>query len=836
MIKRVDRTETTPRLPGSRLLNRELSWLDFNERVLAMAEDATLPLLERVKFAAIFAGNLDEFFQVRVATLRRQELAAPGLRSPDDVDAPTLLARIAERTHGLARRHARLFTRELKPQLAAEDIHVLRWRQLPDAVRTELSGTFVERAFPVLTPLAVDPGHPFPYISNLSLNLAVWIRDPAGGGTRFARVKVPPLLDRFVTAGSPSTLVPLEDVIAANLSLLFPGMEILAHHPFRVTRAADIELDDDAADDLLRALEAELRRRRFTPAVRLEVDRRMPSHLVDLLARELQVAERDIHRLGGSLGLVDLWAIAGLDRPELHDPPFRPGTPRAVVRDAEGEPDLFATLDRGDLLVHHPYDAFATTVQAFIEQAASDPNVLAIKQTLYRTSGESPIVDALVAAAAAGKQVVVLVEIKARFDEQANIAWARMLEQAGCHVVYGLVGLKTHCKLALVVRAEPDGIRRYIHVGTGNYHPTTARQYEDVGLLTADPALAAEVSHLFNLITGYSRRTAYGSLIVAPLDLRQRIIGLIERQAELARAGLPSRIEIKVNNLVDEAVIDALYAASGAGVPIELAVRSICALRPGIPGLSDRIRVRSILGRFLEHSRIYRFGAGDEDELWIGSADLMHRNLDRRVEVLVRVDDPGHRGRLRTILDLAMTDPTAWDLDGEGRWTRADGSDEVGPGLQATLMAAAEPPEPAPGRSDGAPIDAAGGVVWRSAASGVEVAVIHRPRYDDWSFPKGKLREGEGMLAAAVREVREETGFDVQPGPELGESRYEKVTPSGARQKVVHWWAMEATGGVFVPTDEVDRLEWMTPDDAARQVTRATDRDVLARFTAHAPG
>jgi polyphosphate kinase len=677
-----------PGPPDGRFINRELSALDFNERVLALAEDAEAPLLERVKYAAIFAGNFDEFYQVRVATLLRQQLAAPGLLSIDGLDPAAQLERVAERTSVLATRHAKLFTRDLKPRLARAGIRVQRWRQVGDAARTTLTAHFVERVFPVLTPLAVDPGHPFPYISNLSLNLAVWLRDPSDKRSKFARVKVPPLLQRFLPADDASTFVPLEDVIAANLGLLFPGMEILAHYPFRVTRATDLEFDDDAADDLLRALEAELRRRRFSPAVRLEVDRRMPAHLVDLLTRELQLPDPHVHRLGGPLGLADLWTLVNLDRPELKYAPFQPAPPIDIVRDADGDVDIFATLDRRDILVHHPYDSFAGTVQAFVEQAAADPNVLAIKQTLYRTSGESPIVDALIAAAADGKQVVVLVEIKARFDEQANIAWARMLEQAGCHVVYGLIGLKTHCKLALVVRSEPDGIRRYVHVGTGNYHPTTARLYEDVGLLTADPVLAADVSHLFNLLTGYSRRTAYESMMVAPLDLRQRIVQLIGEQADRAADGRPARIVMKLNSLVDETVIDALYAASRAGVPIDLVVRGICGLRPGVKGLSERIRVRSILGRFLEHSRIYRFGDGEHEQIWIGSADMMHRNLDRRVEVLVRVGDATHRARLGASLDLALADGTAWELGADGGWTRLPADAGV-PRMQATLMARA---------------------------------------------------------------------------------------------------------------------------------------------------
>ena len=674
--------------PDDRFFNRELSWLDFNERVLVVAEDQSLPLLERLKFVAIYAGNLDEFYQVRVATLRRQHAAAPALRSADGLDAATQLQLIAERTAVLAKRHSQIFTRDLKPRLARAGIRMQRWHQLTDEARTELNAAFVERIFPVLTPLAVDPGHPFPYISNLSLNLAVWLRHPADRRTRFARVKVPPLLPRFMASGEETTFVPLEDVIAANLELLFPGMELLAHYPFRVTRASDLELDDDAAEDLLRALEAELQRRRFSPAVRLEVDRRMPGHLVDLLVRELQLPGAHVHRLGGPLGLVDTWSIVGLDRPDLKHPPFQAASPPGLVREPLGEVDVFSTLDRGDLLVHHPYDSFTGTVQAFIEQAAADPDVLAIKQTLYRTSGESPVVDALIAAAEAGKQVVVLVEIKARFDEQANIAWARMLEQAGCHVVYGLVGLKTHCKLALVVRNEPDGIRRYVHVGTGNYHPTTARIYEDVGLLTADPVLAADVSHLFNLLTGYSRRAAYDSMIVAPEDMRARIVTMIGRQAEAALEWRPARIAWKLNSLVDEEVIEALYAASAAGVRIDLLVRGICALRPGVRELSERITVRSVIGRFLEHSRIYRFGDGEDDEIWIGSADMMHRNLDRRVEVLARVDDAANRARLRDILDLAFADRTAWQLEPTGTWRRRRSHERgAGPSLQETLMA-----------------------------------------------------------------------------------------------------------------------------------------------------
>ncbi len=674
---------------AQRYLNRELSWLDFNERVLALAEDAATPILERAKFLAIFGANLDEFFQVRVAGLMRQEAAGVNVRSEDGLTASEQLCRIAIRVSDLAERHALLFGRVVRPRLARESVRFARWRQLAPEAQAELRSTFVEHVFPVLTPLAVDPGHPFPYISDLSLNLAVMLRDPASGRQHSARIKVPPLLPRFVATADEGILVPLEELIAANLSLLFPGMTTLEQHTFRVTRNADLELDDDEADDLLEALEEELRRRRLAPAVRLEVDRRMSRNVLALLMRELQVTDREVYRLPGPLGLADLWQIhAALDRPDLKYQPFSPATPARLTPDEDGNVDLFRVLREGDLLVHHPYDSFGTTVQAFIEQAAADPSVLAIKQTLYRTSGESPIVDALVSAAAAGKQVVVLVEIKARFDEQNNITWARTLERAGCHVVYGLVGLKTHCKLCLVVRQEPGGLRRYVHVGTGNYNPTTARIYEDLGLLTANEGLGEDVSHLFNLLTGHSRRSDYDSIIVAPLNLRRRVIELIRREAAAAAAGDAARIVMKLNSLVDEAVIDALYEASEAGVEIEILVRGSCSLRPGVAGQSTRIRVRSILGRFLEHSRVYLFGAEDP-QIWIGSADMMHRNLDRRVEAIVRVDDPTSRERLRAILDLALTDTVGtWTLDAEGAWHRAPaGRHPVS--VQATLLARA---------------------------------------------------------------------------------------------------------------------------------------------------
>ncbi len=672
-----------------RYLNRELSTLQFNERVLALVEDADSPLLERVKFAAIFAQNLDEFFQVRVAGLKRQVAAGTITTSPDGLTAAQQLSRIDRRVRKLAARHARLFADDIRPGLAAAGVPIVRWNELDETAQNALRETFNDQIFPVLTPLAVDPGHPFPYISNLSLNLAVLVRDQASRRRLFARIKVPPLLPRFMFVegnGHGPAWVPLEDVIAANLDSLFPGMVVAESWTFRVTRHSDLEIDDDEAEDLLETIEEELRRQRFSRAVRLEVEEGMPDHVISLLTRELQVSSADAHELAAPLGLADLWSIANLDRPDLKPPPFHPVTPPALAPTTDGPTDIFGALRAEDVLVHHPYDSFAGTVQAFIEQAAVDPSVLAIKQTLYRTSGESPIVDALIRAAAAGKQVVVLVELKARLDEEANIAWARKLEQAGCHVVYGLIGLKTHCKVCLVVRQEGSLVRRYVHIGTGNYHPATARIYEDLGLLTADERLTEDVTHLFNVLTGYSRRSEYDALIVAPLNLRRRMVEMIEREAERSTTKQPGRIAMKMNALVDIGIVDALYAASQRGVRIDLLVRGPCVLRPGVIGLSETIRVRSIVGRFLEHSRIYRFGLGDESEVWIGSADMMDRNLDRRFEALVRVDEPALMDRLDDILDLAWADNThAWRLKADGKWARvAPGGDPIS--LQDELM------------------------------------------------------------------------------------------------------------------------------------------------------
>jgi len=668
-----------PDAPADRFLDRELSWLAFNERVLELAEDSDVPLLERVRFLAIFATNLDEFFMVRVAGLARRIATGLAVTGASGLQPRDQLERVSSRAHELVDRHARVFLDEVVPALEKEGIEILRWEELEEGEREEMHGLFRSRILPVLTPLAVDPAHPFPYISGLSLNLAVVVRNPDTGIEHFARVKVPPLLSRFVQV-RPQHFVPLEDVISAHLQQLFSGMDVVRADSFRVTRNADLEVDEDDVGNLLQALERELLRRRFGPPVRLEVEETMDPHVLDLLVRELSVGVAEVYRVPGPLALSGLAAIADLDRDELKYPAFVPKTHMRLAEAEAGAPaDFFAALSAGDVLVHHPYDSFATSVQAFVEQAAADPAVLAIKQTLYRTSGDSPIVDALIDAAEAGKQVLVLVEIKARFDEQANIRWARALEQAGCHVVYGLVGLKTHCKLCLVVRQENDGLRRYAHVGTGNYNPKTARLYEDLGVLTADPAITGDLSDLFNRLSGYSLHSDYRRLLVAPTNLRSGLVERIETVAAAHRAGRPARIQLKINSLVDEVVIDALYDASRVGVPIDIIVRGMCALRPGVPGLSESVRVRSILGRFLEHSRVFRFRHGAkpaDDEIFIGSADIMHRNLDRRVEVLVKVCEQQTRQELAEILDLAMVDDVSgWNLDADGGWSRVPGKD-----------------------------------------------------------------------------------------------------------------------------------------------------------------
>lgn len=650
-----------------------------------------MPLLERAKFLSIFASNLDEFFMVRVAGLKRRDETGLSVRSADGLTPREQLALIALRTQEISEKHARVFLDLVRPALASEGISIIGWSDLVREDRARLSVYFQEQVFPVLTPLAVDHAHPFPYISGLSLNLAVTVKDAATGGEHFARVKVPDNVERFVrvrqseSPGALDAFLPMEDLIAAHLDVLFPEMEIVEHHVFRITRNADFEVEEDRDEDLLQALERELARRRFGSPVRLEVADDMTDHMLELLLRELDVDPGDVIQVPGLLDLTCLMEVYGVDRPALKDTPFVPAT-HPAFGERETPKSVFSTLREGDVLVHHPYDSFSTSVQRFIEQAAADPHVLAIKQTLYRTSGDSPIVNALIDAAEAGKQVVALVEIKARFDEQANIRWARKLEQAGVHVVYGLVGLKTHCKTCLVVRREGSTIRRYCHIGTGNYNPKTARLYEDVGLFTAAPELGADLTDLFNSLTGYSRKTKYRNLLVAPFGIRKGIVARIEHEIERAEAGESAGVRMKANALVDEQVIDALYRASQSGVSVKIVVRGICALRPGVPGLSENIEVRSILGRFLEHSRIFHFHGADE--FWIGSADMMHRNLDRRVEVMTQVKDPRLSEQLNGIFASALDPRTrCWVLQPDGGWeaSPADG-DEVRDHQQAQML------------------------------------------------------------------------------------------------------------------------------------------------------
>lgn len=672
-----------------RFLDRELSWLRFNQRVLELAEDESLPLLERARFLAIFASNLDEFFMVRVAGLKRRIAAGVAVQAASGLMPREVLDQIWQVSADLASRHARCFREHVVPALADEGIQLVRWSDLDPDEQKQCKKLFKARVFPVLTPLAVDPAHPFPYISGLSLNLAVLVRNPKTDKEHFARVKVPPIFTRFVPLGN-QRFVPLEDVIAEHLKRLFPGMEILSVATFRVTRNEDLEVEEDDAENLLKALEKELLRRRFGPPVRLEVEEDIDAHVLELLTNELGVTEAEVFRLPGPLDLRGLHGIADLDREDLKYPNFLPSTHSLLAPVESASPvDVFKALQRSDVLLHHPYDSFSTSVQRFIEQAAADPQVLAIKQTLYRTSGDSPIIDALVDAAEAGKQVLVIVEIKARFDEQANIRWARKLEHAGCHVVYGLVGLKTHCKLSMVVRDEPDGIKRYTHIGTGNYNPKTARLYEDFGLLTTDEAIGEDVAHLFNNLSGYSRNASYAELMVAPDSVRSGLIDLIRAEVAHHREGRPARIRMKANSIVDEALIDELYLASRAGVPVDLLIRGICAVRPGVEGLSETIRVRSVLGRYLEHSRIMWFENAGDPKVYIGSADLMHRNLDRRVEVLVKLPARSAVEEVGDLLDLAFANGTAgWQLGPDGEWTQLQPADEARPlrNLQEQLI------------------------------------------------------------------------------------------------------------------------------------------------------
>lgn len=667
----------SPDLPEDRFLERELSWLDFNQRVLELAEDNTLPLLERVNYAAIFASNLDEFFMVRVASLKRRIATGIATPSPSGLSPQEVLQRISERTRELQLRHAELFTKELAPALSQAKINIVHWSTLSSEEQNLLHDYFQSQVFPVLTPLAVDPAHPFPYISGLSLNLAVVLRNPKSKAEHFARVKVPPLLPRFVQVpGSSSRYVPLEDVMGEFLGELFPGMEVLQHHTFRVTRNEDLEVDEDEGENLLIQLEKELLRRRFGPPVRLEVAQDIDAKVLSLLQRELDIDGSDVFMLPEPLDLRSLNAFFSLKRPELRFEPHPITTNKYLEADEDEAADIFAALREREILVHHPYESFATSVQAFLEQAAQDPQVLAIKQTLYRTSGDSPIMDALIDAAEAGKQVLALVEIKARFDEQNNIGWARKLESAGVHVVYGLVGLKTHCKLSLVIRQEENQLRRYCHIGTGNYNPKTARYYEDLGLLTSRPEVGEDLTKLFNLLSGYASEPQYKAMLTSPVGVREGLTERIKREIENHTAGKPARIAFKLNSLVDERIIDELYLASKAGVPIDILVRGMCSLRPGVAGLSETIRVNSVLGRYLEHSRIFYFENGGDADVFIGSADMMHRNLDRRVETLVRIVQPDQIQQLKRIIDIGMSaEVDSWSLNSEGEWKRKSFTD-----------------------------------------------------------------------------------------------------------------------------------------------------------------
>lgn len=685
-------------LPEGRFTDRELSWLAFNERVLEQAEDPDLAILERAWFLAIFASNLDEFYMVRVAGLKRRIAAGMAVTGPSGLTPHQLLDGINMRAHELMARHAKAFRDDVAIKLAEEGIHIQHWDDLGEHERERLRKFYRKQIFPVLTPLAVDPAHPFPYISGLSLNLAVIVKNPSSGKELFARVKVPSLLPRFIAVDSegrpyrpedvPSDslgrtqYIPLEEVIGAHLDTLFPGMEVVDYSAFRVTRNEDMEVEEDDAENLLKAMERELLKRRFGPVVRLEVAEDMSEHVLKMLQRELRVRAEDVFRLPQPLDLTGLNVIHDLDRPKLKYKNFVGVTAAgfAEVESAHAS-DVFESIRRHDILVHHPYDSFATSVQQFLAQAAVDPKVLAIKQTLYRTSGDSPIVDALIKAAYAGKQVLALVEIKARFDEQNNIEWARKLEQAGVHVVYGIVGLKTHCKLSLVVRQEEDGLRRYCHVGTGNYNPKTARGYEDLGLFTCDRDVGQDLIRLFNQLSGYSPKAKFHRLLVAPLGVRKGLLECIEQEIANKLAGKEAWIKLKCNSIVDERIIDALYRASQAGVPVDLQVRGICCLRGGIKGLSENIKVRSILGRFLEHSRIYAFCNDGDSIVYIGSADLMHRNLDRRIEAIISISDPQMKQHLIGLVNTACSDNIqSWHLEADG-W-RHVATDKNGKRLQ----------------------------------------------------------------------------------------------------------------------------------------------------------
>ena len=654
------------------LTDREISWLAFNQRVLELAEDKSLPLLERVRFLTIFSSNLDEFYMVRVASVLRKIENNISTVNTAGYAPQELLAEISRIAKDLVAHQYRIFEQDLRPALAQEGIELVTWKDLKSEEKSHLQELFKARIFPVLTPLAVDPSHPFPYISGLSLNLGVRVINPETKEKFFARVKVPPILSRLIPTSENSTrFIPLEDLIAQNLDQLFPGMDIVGHLTFRVTRNQDLEIDEDDSEDLLTSLEQELLLRRFGPPVRLEVEENVNQELLTMLMEELEIDPLNVIRCGHPVNLQDLGKIADLNIAALHFSSFNSKTPHLLADIDEEDHDVyFSALRQGEILLHHPYDSFTNSVVNFLNHAAADPKVLAIKQTLYRTSGDSPIIAALIEAAEAGKQVLAVIEIRARFDEQANVRWARKLEAAGVHVVYGLMGLKTHAKLSLVIRDEQSGIHRYAHVGTGNYNPKTARIYEDLGIISADEVLTEDLTKLFNQLSGFAPQSTYSRLLVAPKTLRSGLIAKIDREISHARAGKAAHIRLKLNSILDEEFVAKFYEASQAGVKVELLVRGICSVQAGVEGFSENITARSVLGRFLEHSRIFYFLNDGDSEYWIGSADLMHRNLDRRVECLVRIFDPAHVRKLEEILDIGLSDQTqSWRLAGQ-RWTR----------------------------------------------------------------------------------------------------------------------------------------------------------------------
>jgi polyphosphate kinase len=809
-----------------------MSLLDFQDRVLALAEDPNLPILERVRFISIVAGNLDEFFQVRVAGLREQ--VSTGVEAgPDSPTPQEQLDSIRPRIVSLDTRSEQLLANELIPGLADHGIFIVAWDDLKKKHRKELISMYEREIYPMLTPLAVDPQHPFPYISNLSLNLAVTVRDPTTRQDHFARVKVPPLLPRLVAVQGGTILVPVEQLLASQLDTLFPGKEVMGSHPFRVTRSADQAIEEGEAEDLLEAMEELLQtRHRFSRLVRLAVDRTMPDDMLDLLMDEMRIEPSEVYVSDGLLALAGFSTVSGLDRPDLKPEVWTPTTQPILSKLPPGESVIDRLAER-DVLLHLPYESFGTSVGAFIAAASRDPDVVAIKQTLYRTSdpedpalgGEQSIVRSLIAAARRGKQVVVLVELKARFDEEANISWARILEEAGVHVVYGVAGLKTHAKIALVVRREGDNLKRYSHIGTGNYNPNTARLYEDLGLLTADDDIGADLSELFNVLTGYGQKHDYRRIIVAPTGLREAIAEKIRAQA--AR-GAKGSIMMKLNHLVDPRMIDELYTASAAGTPIDLVVRGMCCLRPGVRGLSDTIRVRSIVGRYLEHSRVFRFGRGDDAEYLIGSADMMTRNLDGRVEALTPIYHPRLRKRLEEVLRVCLADDRlAWELVDDS-WSKVPTvlGLEAHRRFQALALARSQGALPDPARALDIPelVAAAGGIVTQSADGEQRALLVHRPRYGDWSFPKGKVDDGETEAEAALREVLEETGYRATLGRYVGAVEY---PDRNGRPKIVHYWAMTVEGGTFAPNDEVDEVTWVSLDEALELLTYERDRAVL---------